>query len=368
MYNTRCILALAATIALAGTGCSPESSQETVAVTDTTPAKQISAPPVPASKFDLSHWYLDVPVDLNQDGRADTISAAELQSYSHPDFFYLDEQGRLVFASPNKATTTKTSTNTRSELRYMSRGADTSIPTKAPANNFALAAHKDAASFASIGGRMEATLQVDHVSRNAGHPHKYPAYSAVIGQIHALKLEQKTDGFGYGNEPLKIFYKKWPNHEKGSVFWTYERNLPVDDPNRVDIAYSVWGNSWDNPDDPGDRGVALGEEFSYTVNVHENTMHLIFASVKHGTVRHSINLADNVDANGKVDSNDHPLGYSGDPLYFKAGLYNQCSTKVDESFRYPACPGTGDWKTDYAAGNYAKARFSRLVVSDATPM
>lgn len=322
--------------------------------------------PVPADYFDLSRWQLQVPIDLNQNGRADVFDEKALKTYSHPDYFYLDGSNRIVFASPNKAATSKTSTNTRSEMRYMLRGDDFSVPNHSPKNNFTVAAHPDASGFAAVGGRMEATLKVDHVSLNAGHPHKYPAYSAVIGQIHALKLKEKKDGFGYGNEPLKIFYKKWPNHDKGSLFWTYERNLATKDPNRIDISYPVWGKDWDDPSDPGTEGIALGEEFSYVVNVYENTMYLTFTSPTKGEVRFSINLADNVDANGKVDVHDHPLGYAHEPMYFKAGLYNQCSTKVSSSFRYPACPGTGNWQQDYADGNYAQATFSRLVVTAAT--
>ena len=322
---------------------------------------------VPASEFDLSHWKLQVPIDLNHDNKADTIDVTEIETYSNSDYFYLDKQNRMVFASPNKAATSKTSTNTRSELRYMSRGENTAVATSAPGNNFALASHKNSTEFASIGGKMEASLHVDHVSKNAGNPEKNSAYSVVVGQIHALKLKEKIDGFGYGNEPLKIFYKKWPEHETGSVFWTYERNLPTDDPNRIDIAYAVWGNSWDNTDAPNNRGIALGEEFSYTVNVFHNTMYLTFKNIKQGEVHFEINLANNINANGEIDSDDHPLGYASEPLYFKAGVYNQCSTKVSTSFRYPGCPGTGNWPIDFSNGNYAKATFSKLKVSSATP-
>ena len=60
---------------------------------------------VPASKFDLSQWKINVPVDLNNDGKIDTIDVEEIQTYTHPDFFYLDEQGYMVFTSPNKALT-----------------------------------------------------------------------------------------------------------------------------------------------------------------------------------------------------------------------------------------------------------------------
>ena len=214
---------------------------------------------------------------------------------------------------------------------------------------------------------MEATLHVDHVSVNAGYPNKEPAYSTVIGQIHAYQFPTQDHGFGWGNEPLKISYKKWPDHEYGSVFWQYERNLDFKDPNRIDIDYLVWGEPWTSDKDPGDDGIALGEEFSYTVNVHENTMHLTFETARHGTVKHSIDLSNNVDVNGKPDVLDNPMGYTGDYLYFKAGSYNQCSSKDAPTFRYPNCPGAGDLETDIRNGNYAQATFSRLVVSDSTP-
>ena len=53
-------------------------------------------------------------------------------------------------------------------------------------------------------------------------------------------------------------------------------------------------------------------------------------------------------------------------MYFKAGAYNQCSVKDDPGFWYAACPGTGEWATDYKNGDYAQVSFSRLVVSEGT--
>ncbi|NNC36506.1 MAG: polysaccharide lyase family 7 protein, partial [Hyphomonadaceae bacterium] len=219
-------------------------------------------PQVPADVFDLSHWNITVPIDKDRDGKSDTISVKKLKKYSHPDFFYLDEQNRMVFATPNKAATTKNSSNTRSELRHMLRGKNTRIKTHGAGNNFAVRARKDSDKFGSVGGRLDATLQVDHVARRAENPDVKAAFSAVVGQIHAVKYDNTASGFGYGNEPLKIFYKKFPGHETGSVFWTYERNLPKDDPNRTDIAYPVWGNLWTNKTDPKEAGIALGEPFS----------------------------------------------------------------------------------------------------------
>ena len=208
----------------------------------------------PADKFDLRFWKLTLPLDENNDGKIDEIKVGSIHKYSHPDFFYLDQDGYLVFAAPNKAITTANSTNTRSELRQMFRGKNTKIGTHDPLNNFALKAHRGAKNFADVGGQLEATLKVLHVAEHAKHVNKKPAYSVVVGQIHADKDDgviKKGKGFGWGNEPIKIYYKKWPDHDTGSVFWTYERNLERTNPDRTDIAYPVWGNTWDKPRRPG---------------------------------------------------------------------------------------------------------------------
>lgn len=323
---------------------------------------------VPGDKFDLSHWKIQLPVDLSGDGKAEEIKVKKIKSYAHPDFFYLDENGGMVFMAPNKGSTTVNTTNTRSELRYMLRGKNTRIKTHEAKNQFALESHPHKKRFGSVGGRMDATLRVDAVSKNAGDPNKPPAYSVVVGQIHATKYKEPVLGFGWGNEPLKIAYKKWPGHETGSVYWAYERNLSRDNENRTDIIYPVFGYGWDDSRDPGDKGIALGEEFSYTVNVDGDIMHLVFENAAQGKVHHQINLANNVDAHGNIDEFDHPLGYLGEMLYFKAGAYNQCSTKVDPSFRYPGCPGTGDLKKDLADGNYTQVTFSKLTVGKPTSM
>lgn len=352
--NTSTIMALMMTLGLVA--CASSANE---------PSTQDTS--VPASKFDLGQWNLTVPLDKDGDEKADTIKVKDLETYQNPDFFFLNSDGHLVFATPNKATTTPNSTNTRSELRQMLRGSDTSIATKSPLNNFALASHPLADKFASIGARMDATLHVDHVATRAEVSDKFPTYSVVIGQIHAVKLDKHPDEYGWGNEPLKISYKKYPDHEYGSVYWAYERNLGKDDPDRTDIAYSVWGNTWDNPEDPGEAGLKLGEVMSYTVDVSGDVMYLTFKTDRHGTVEHQINLANNVDANGEVDALDNPYGYTGDLHYFKAGAYNQCSSKFQDGFWYPGCNGTGDWQIDKANGDYAQVTFHALTLSAARP-
>lgn len=328
--------------------------------------QKISDVRVPADAFDLSHWKLTLPTDDDRDLRADGIRVAELQTYAHPDFFYLDEKGHMVFTSPNKGGKTRNTSSTRSELRYMIRGKNRKIKNAGPLNNFALASHPQSDEFSAIGGRMLATLHVDHVPLNANRPNDNSAYAGVIGQIHAVRLDSAGDGFGYGNEPLKIVYKKWPHHETGSVYWHYERNQPVGHANKKDIAHLVWGKARTDDSDPGVGGIALGENFSYIVNVYKDTMYLTFVSPRLGRITHEVNLANNIDPNGKLDVKDNPIGYAKDAHYFKAGIYNQCRAEAKKNETEGRCKGTGDWATDKANGDYFQVSFSRLMVTQPT--
>lgn len=341
-------------------GCHSETSMKDERQTISTTDSETSSSVAPAEIIDLSHWKLTLPLDEDNDGKVDEIGSEDLRTYIHPDFFY-GEGDYVTFTAPNLAATTANSTNTRSELRQLLNPSAKS--TKSPSNNFALANHDRAAEFGSIGGRLSAKLKVNHVAVSAEHPAKPPAYSVVVGQIHAGKDKALLGkGFGWGNEPLKIYYKKWPSHEMGSVFWTYERNLPKNDPNRTDIAYPVWGNTWKSDADPRESGVALGEVFRYTVEVEGNTMHLTFESNRHEMVEYQIDLSNNVDANGEIDKKDHPLGYTGDWMYFKAGAYNQCSVQDKEGMWYPGCTGSGKWSEDKHEGHYASVSFYEISV------
>lgn len=95
-------------------------------------------------------------------------------------------------------------------------------------------------------------------------------------------------------------------------------------------------------------------------------MYLTFTHATKPTVTYDINLANNIDAFGNIDELDNPKGYTGDWHYFKAGAYNQCSTKDAQGIWYAACSGTGDWKTDEANGDYTRVTFSKLSLSNAT--
>ncbi|MBS9844778.1 polysaccharide lyase family 7 protein [Vibrio alginolyticus] len=313
--------------------------------------------PVPADKFDMRNWKITIPSDINEDGKVDEIEGVAMLSYSHKDFSFLNEEGNLVFEVQNKAVTTKNSKNARSELREMPRGADFSIQTDDLANHWALSSHPQAAKHSRVGGTLEATLKVNHVSEHAKFPEKGPAHSVVVGQIHAKKIDARIKegkGYGHGNEPIKIFYKKFPEHKMGSVFWNYERNLAKEDPNRIDIAYPVWGNTWDNLEEPGQAGIALGEEFSYKIEVQGTMMNLTFETERHETVTYSIDLSKG------IDSKDFEHGYAEDMFYFKAGAYGQCSVSESHPVWGTGCAGTGDFSVDKKNGDYNSVTFSKL--------
>jgi len=129
----------------------------------------------------------------------------------------------------------------------------------------------------------------------------------------------------------------------------------------------VWGKSRTDSSDPGASGIALGEDFSYEVNVYEDIMYLTFTNPRLGTVRQQLNLANNIDLHGRVDRKDHPNGYAQDAHYFKAGIYNQCRAVAKKPNRQPRCQGTGDWATDKANGDYFQVSFSDLKVTKPAP-
>ena len=210
--------------------------QPTTAPTST-PKRPASTPSDVVAFFDKWH------ITLGDGSREDN-----LVGFEHDDFFYTANDGEdwVVYKTPNSGVTTPNSSNTRSELRETREWTP------------------------EAGGSMTATLKVMHVSTTADA--RIPAaFSVVIGQIHG--------GEGHENEPLKIFYKKFPGHDKGSVFWNYEINTEGSNDKRWDVATAVWGDDWSvvgadadtYPAEPED-GIALGEEFSYEVVVTEGCL------------------------------------------------------------------------------------------------
>ncbi|GAB2515131.1 hypothetical protein GCM10008940_17080 [Microbulbifer agarilyticus] len=315
---------------------------------------------IPGSVVDLSQWKVTLPMDSNRDGKADEVAPPHISRILEPRFFYGNEQGQLVFTAPNMEKSIADVSRARSELRQLLNPRKTTSG-DAATNNFVLASNKKSRKYGSVGSWLSATLSVNHVAVEAAHPEKKPAFSVLVGALHAGKDKRlQRSGFGYSNEPLKIYYKKWPNHEHGSLFWTYERNLETDNPNRTDIAYPIWGNTWESDANPGEQGIKLNEEFTYIVDIDEDMMHLTFTAEGKPRVEYSINLTDNVNPLGEIDDLDNPKGYSGDWFFFRVGAYNQCSSKSAPGMWFPGCGGTGDWVQDKQKGHYAQVSFSSI--------
>jgi hypothetical protein len=289
----------------------------------------------------------------------DGSNVGEAINYEHNDYFYTanDEQGNwVVFKSPNAGNTHGTSNNTRTELAQKKKWYPTTADDK-----------------------LTATLKVMNVSAT-GDARVAASYAVVVGQIHSAD--------GHENEPLKIFYKKFPGHTKGSVFWHYEINTAGDDNSgRWDFSSAVWGNDFSvvgteentYPEEPED-GIALGEEFSYKIEVKDGMMYLTFSSQEHETKTFTKNLieseftttADIPEQTQKLfvpigqDGVERESAYTGEGCFFKLGCYNQTNGKSPDVNKH-WCSGAetfdGDVQKQYETGNYAEVWFKTASIS-----
>jgi len=300
----------------------------------------------------FQHWNLIL---------GDGSNAGQATDYSNKDFFYTSNDGErdwVVFKTPNAGNTHGTSNNTRTELAQLKKWS------------------------AMTDAKLNATLKVMNVSKT-GDARVASTYSVVVGQIHSAD--------GHENEPLKIFYKKFPGHKKGSVFWNYEINTKGDDNSgRWDYSYPVWGYDFaklglgaaEYPPEPDD-GIALGEEFSYQVEIKDGMMHLSFYSEGHKSKTFTKNLISSEytqrsDMPLQVKNLFVPIGqdgverknaYTDEGLFFKLGSYNQTNGK-DPKVNKVWCSGAethgGDIQKQYADGNYAEVWFKTadIVISE----
>ena len=268
----------------------PETPVETpVVVGDLDP----SAPP--STNFDLTAWYLSVPSDEDDNGKSDDVKENELNDgYEHSEYFYTGSDGGMVFKCPIEGYKTSTSTTyTRTELREMLRRGDTNISTSGVNdNNWVLSTAPDADEAGGYNGVLTATLAVNHVTTTGDDEQ---VGRVIVGQIHAND-----------DEPLRIYYRKLPNHSKGSIYFAHEPANGNDEQ-----WYELIGSRSDDASNPSD-GIALNEKFSYVVDVQgEDMIITIKRDGKPDVVSDVIDMSDS--------------GYSdgGQYLYFKAGVYNQ---------------------------------------------
>ena len=129
----------------------------------------------------FQHWNLIL---------GDGSNVGKAIDYENKDFFYATAEGEeewVVFKTPNAGNTHGTSNNTRTELAQLKKWSPLT----------------DA--------KLDATLKVMNVA-STGDARVAASYSVVVGQIHSAD--------GHENEPLKIFYKKFPGHTK-AVSYTH---------------------------------------------------------------------------------------------------------------------------------------------------
>lgn len=287
-------------------------------------------------------------------------SSKDLKDFEHKDYFYTVNDGMdwIVYKAPNGGITSPNSHNTRTELGQKAEWTP------------------------KTGGKLTGTLKVMHVS-TSGDARIAAAYAVVVGQIHS--------GDGHKNEPLKIFYKKFPGHSKGSVFWNYEINTEGDNSERWDYSMAIWGydmstigtDSDSYPAEPED-GIALGEEFSYEVNVYDGIMYLTFKSEGHETKTFTKNLirsdyVNYADIPQQIltlfssigrDGTEQANAYMGEKQFFKQGAYNQTNGRDPETnlvWSTGAATFEGDVAQQYANGSYTEVWFRESSLGPGTP-
>lgn len=296
----------------------------------------------------FEHWNLILGDGSNVGNASDLIQK---------DFFYTTtekEVNWVVFKAPNAGDTHGTSNNTRTELAQTQKWSP------------------------MTDAKLSATLKVMNVSAT-GDARVAASHSVVVGQIHSAD--------GHENEPLKIFYKKFPQHDKGSVFWHYEINTAgTDNSGRWDYSTAVWGDDFSvvgssensAPDEPAE-GIALGEEFSYTIEVKDGFMYLTFSSEGHPTKTFTKNLLQSeyskaADIPKQTQQLFVPIGqdgverknaYAEEGLFFKLGSYNQTNGKpreMNKNWCSNAQTHGGDIEKQYADGNYAEVWFKTAAI------
>lgn len=249
----------------------------------------------PGGNFDLLDWTLTLPTDINKDLKGDTIPEKALsEGFSLSPFFYTAKDGGMVFACPNKgAKTSKNTKYARTELREMLRRGDMRHKTRGiTKNNWVFGSAHGAVKrqAGAVDGSLEATLAVNRVSTTGDEK---MVGRVIIGQIHA------TD-----DEPIRIYYRKLPNNEKGAVYFAHEIN------GADDIWINMIGtrsHTLDNPED----GIALDEKFSYKITVVYDI--LTVSLIREGKPN----------ITKTYDMSESGYDRSGEYMFFKAGVYNQ---------------------------------------------
>ena len=246
--------------------------------------------------IELVDWYLSVPTDEDNSGTSDSIAEDDLAAgYTNSEFFYASADNGIVMRSPSYGF--KTSTNTsyvRVELREMLRRGDNSIRTQGVNKNnwvFGAASNQGQANAGGVDGELNVTLAVNNVTTTG---ESYQIGRLVIGQIHAND-----------DEPIRLYYRKLPSNDKGSIYFAHESRVEGSD----EVYVEMIGSRSSSAANPGD-GIALHEKFSYRINVTANLLTVtIIREGKEDLVR-------------DLDMSNSLFDTDGQYHYFKVGVYH----------------------------------------------
>jgi len=341
----------------------------------------------PWDNFDLSVWGLDSPAirDLNQSvpsgqaargvrvddfefvalsegvGNSSFNSAQRLffgldsNVESTAPYFFTGPDGGMVFKSPVDGARTSANTSfPRSELREYVRGGVTRRPNNETIstsgvneNNWVLGYQPQNLIFDDNGrdeniqnvggrnGRLAATLRVNRVTVTGASD---DVGVTIIGQIHAEN-----------DEPIRLYYRKLPNLNVGSVYVVHEirRARDGDNPNDGRLGRDIpdinlVGSSSDSPSSNQTQqilaeGIALDELFSYEII---NDGSLLIVNLIRGDFDAPIIATTTIDMATVVNLRDgaenDPIGSGYDRadewMYFKAGAYTQNNTGAITGF------------------------------------
>ena len=278
--------------------------------------------------IDMSIWGYTTGdgVSMNDvDDIQDLVDNKTLGSDGEEEITFDD--GCVTFSVANDAASSGGSTYPRSELRelisrYEDGGeANVSGLTK---NNWVTseASSSNQKLVGGVDGNLQATLIVNTVSVDADSDDQIGRI--IVGQIH-----------GEDHEPVKIYYRKLPEHDKGSVFFTVD-DSSGDPGDRINIIGFTDKNDTDedasgDPVEP-ENGIALGDEWSYEIDLtgdqlqvtvfHDGYTYTTEDSIAYTKTR-SKQLISNSSDTEAITISDF---YADDYMYFKAGLYNQNKT------------------------------------------
>ncbi|GAA6203250.1 polysaccharide lyase family 7 protein [Thalassotalea sp. SU-HH00458] len=247
------------------------------------------------SSIELNDWYLSIPVDESTNSKAKSIYESTLNdNYFNAEFFFLDKEGGMVFRAPIEGAKTSSNTKyTRTELREMLRRGNTNISTQGVNKNnwvFSSAPASDQSAAGGVDGTLTAELSVNFVTETGDSSQ---VGRVIIGQIHAND-----------DEPIRVYYRKLPNNEKGAIYLAHE----IKDGD--DTYYELIGTRSKSAENPA-NGIKLNERFGYQISVSGNF--LTFTLTRSGES----------DITEVIDMSNSGYDSGGQYMYFKAGVYNQ---------------------------------------------